>query len=723
MIRREPSELAGAPLGELPHATDPERLVLSRGNLFSVTVSTGDITPAGATELGLFYEDTRHLSHYELVLPGKPPTLLSSDTAEARMAQVDLVAGDVELAGLLGEPIHFLHIRRKQLLDDELVDQIVFTNYHRRPTVLEFEVHYGADFADVFEVRGARRPARGIQLPPNVGQDQIELRYRGLDGELYRTILRFSPPPEAIEPGRARLRIVLDVGESRVQEIVARPARGEGEPFVSSYPFDIRLRRAFREVEELRRDTTRVESDDTVFTRALDRALTDVFSLRILHDGRWIVGAGIPWFAAPFGRDSILTSTQLLPFAPALAAETLRFLAHHQGRTQDDAREEEPGKIMHELRRGEMARTREVPHSPYYGSVDATPLFVALAGDYMRWTDDRELLAGIWPNVRAAMDWIERRTDGGRRFLTYQRVAPRGLDNQGWKDSRDGVSFPDGRPAEPPIALVEVQGYVASAYRHGAELARVMGEEELAETWRARVEPFLRRLDEAFWNHESRYYAMALDGHGRQVPTLSSNPGHLLYCRAVPEERARRVAEVLFSPEMWSGWGIRTVARGQTVYNPVSYHNGSVWPHDNALAAQGLSRYGLGEQAVVILEALFSATEHLRNQRLPELFCGMARGEREFLVQYPVSCSPQAWAAGALFMTLAAALGLDADARGRRLRIWNPRLPARIGRVELHGMRVGRSRVSLRFACRGPRVHVDVLSIEGESLRVEIEIS
>ncbi len=710
----------------LPSVTDPDRLVMSRGNLFAVTTTRGNIAPAGARELGVFFQDTRHLSHYELVLPGGSPTLLSADAVSVTLTQIDLTATSVEFGRLLDEPVNFLHLRRKQHLDNEFIDQLVFTNYLEQPVDIDFEVRFAADFADIFEVRGAKRAERGEYLKPILARDAAVLAYRGRDGRLYQTHLHFAPEPRELASGLARFRLCLAPGEAQVQEIAVLPARAaiaEPVPSVrSGAAFDARVAVTRGEAMHFERRATRLRCDNRVVFNTLERALQDVHALRILHDGQWVVGAGIPWYAAPFGRDSIIASAQMLGFAPDLAAETLRFLGKYQGTKDDVGREEEPGKIMHELRRGEMAATGEIPHSPYFGTIDATPLYVVLAGEMWRWTADRHLLAEVWPNVKAAMAWIDRCTDEGSELLAYKRRTARGLDNQGWKDSRDGVPFPDGRRAVPPIALIEVQGYLVDAYRNGGRLAGVMGEHERAAAWTARVEPLRQRIEQVFWNEQTQFYALALDGSGRQVPTLTSNPGHLLWSRAVTPERAERIAEVLLGGNMFSGWGVRTLARGQAVYNPISYHNGTVWPHDNAIAGLGMARYGQRTSALRILDALLEASRSFRHQRLPELFCGMSRGEREFLVQYPVSCSPQAWAAGALFMLLQGVLGLDPDAPASRLRIWNPRLPPSIRRLELHDMRVGQSQVALRFARSGQRTHADVLEIKGAPLHVRVEI-
>jgi glycogen debranching enzyme len=695
-------------------------LVMSRGNVFSVVTEGGDIAPAGARDLGLFREDTRHLSLYRLALAGGAPARLSANTITPSLTQIDLTATGLEVGAFVDEPVNFLHIRRRQLLDEELVDHLVFTNHLDRAVDVAFALEFGADFADVFEVRGAQRARRGVSLDADVGADRVALGYRGLDGAVYRTSLRFTPAPASIGPALARYRLALEPGEARLVEVAIAPSR-DGVLARTPAPFDRRVEEAREEARAFRARGARLHADNRIVARTLRQALDDVRLLRILHGDRWIVGAGIPWFAAPFGRDALIASSQLLGFAPELAVETLRFLAAYQGRVDDPARDEEPGKIMHELRRGEMTRAGETPHAPYYGSIDATPLYAIVAGEAWRWHGDRAFLDEIWPAVTSSIGWLDRASAHGDRFVTYRRRAPRGLDNQGWKDSRDAIAFPDGRRAEPPIALVEVQGYAIDAYRRAAELARARGESVLASQWQARSERLRARLDDAFWVAESSYYALALDGTERRVPTIASNAGHLLWSRAVSPARARRITDVLLSEGMFSGWGVRTAARGQTIYNPLGYHTGTIWPHDNALAAMGMARYGLHREAMRVAVALLEATGHFPNGRLPELFCGLTRGARELIVHYPVSCSPQAWASGALFMLLHAVLGLDPDAPTGRLRIWNPMLPPMVARLDVRDLRVGDARVSLRFGRRGRRTHVDVLALDGP-LRVEIEM-
>ncbi len=735
---------------DLPHAAASGRLVLSHRNTFAVTTSRGEVTPPGARELGVFHDDTRYLSRWELELP-RPPTLLSSGTEGCLTSQVDLTTTDTEEGGLLDEPVQYLHVARRQVLDGAFQEEIVVTNHLGRPVCFDVAVRFGADWADVFEVRGARREARGRVLAPRVGGAHVVLGYLGRDRQTYRSRLDFHPAPRTLEAGGAegiaRYTLALAAGThatlgarltmTREEEAPAEatdrsdemaeacattPAALPTLPRANVQGFELVLSRARCAAATFRGRCAEVRCDDAGAERAFARALADVHALRVVHGDRTVVGAGIPWFAAPFGRDALLASLQLLPFAPDLARETLSFLGALQGTVDDAVREEEPGKILHELRRGELVRTGEIPHAPYFGSVDATPLYVILAAEAWTWSGNRRLLDAVWSHVVAAMGWLDARTGDGTRFLTYQRRSPRGLENQGWKDSRDGVSFPDGRRAQGPIALVEVQGYAAAAWRGAAMLARARGDDARAAAWEARVAPFVGMLDDAFWMPRAGFHALALDGSGRQVETLTSNPGHLLWCRAISDARAERVRNRLVGPELWSGWGIRTVGRGQTVYNPLSYHNGSVWPHDTALCALGFTRYGHGREAVAVTEGLLAASQHFALSRLPELFCGLDRGDGNFVVHYPVSCSPQAWASGALYMLLQACLGLSADAASGGLTIVDPALPTGIRRLDLLGVQVGEARVSLRFTRQGMRTFAEVLEVAGGALKVVIEV-
>jgi glycogen debranching enzyme len=448
------------------------------------------------------------------------------------------------------------------------------------------------------------------------------------------------------------------------------------------------------------RGTTAVNSDHELFNLVVKRSVSD---LRLLmNDGpgpdERYVAAGVPWFSTLFGRDSIITAIQALPFRPQLAVETLAVLAAYQATVDDPTRDAEPGKILHELRTGEMARAGELPHTPYYGSVDATPLWLILLGATFDWTGDRALLDRLWPNALAALEWIDRFGDrDGDGFVEYERRSDRGLVNQGWKDSSDAIRDRSGRQAVAPIALAEVQGYVFDAKRRLAVLARVRGDEALAARLESDAEVLRTRFEAAFWVEDQRYYAMALDGEKRPADAIGSNAGQCLWSGIVGADRARDVADRLFGPAMFSGWGIRTYGADQPGYNPIGYHTGTVWPHDTSLIAAGLKRYGFDEASNQLVSQIFEAAQRFPDYRLPELFCGFDRADATTPVPYPVACSPQAWAAGAPFLFLATMLGLQAHADRRELELRHPHLPDWLGKVTLTDLRVGDASVDLLF--------------------------
>ncbi len=712
--------------GGAPSSGTTEPIVLARGNSFVVVNRRGDIAPAGERDLGLFHEDTRHLSLLALDVSGGPATVLSAET-NGFANQIDLTLTDAAYGGFFADPQNFLHIRRRQLLDGGgFVERLSATNHLRRPVDVAFRYRFAADFLDIFEVRGARRQKHGTPLPTTRERDRLNFAYRGADGCHYHTDVRFIPEPTTVEGEAAIFRLRLQPGETTVLELAVRASRTAKEsvtPPPEWHPFDRRMNALKRAHVDFLAGVTRIECDNNRFAALLARALSDLDGLRLEVRGRRVVGAGIPWFAAPFGRDSIITSLSLLAVTPEFAVDTLRTLAAWQGERDDPWREEEPGKIFHELRRGEMTRAGEVPHSPYYGTIDATPLWLILLRETYRWTGDHALLEEMLPHAERALGWIDRRLARDDGLLKYHRTHTRGLENQGWKDSRDGVSFPDGTIATPPIALVEVQGYVIAALDAMATLLRRRRDAVGTARLRERAAQLRRRIDRDFWCERTQYWALALDGANRPVETITSNPGHLAFCRALPRERLPRLAEVLIDEGMYSGWGVRTLARGQAVFNPLSYHNGTVWPHDNALIAWGLALNGFGGEALRILEGLYAASLHYRDLRLPELFCGMARGEGDSLVHYPVSCSPQAWASAAFFLLITAALGIRPDAEHARLSVRNPRLPEFLRELCLYDMRIGGSFVLLRFERTADRTHVDLLGVRGDpSLKVVIEV-
>jgi glycogen debranching enzyme len=698
-------------------------LVLKEASLFLLTDALGNVTPPGACELGLFHQDTRVLSHYDLRVAGGRPDVLSSQAARVFASQIDLTVTDRAFGGVFSEPKNFLHIRREHLLGDFMTDRMVLTSYMGQTVEFWIDLAFAADFADIFEVRGVGRPARGQFYRPLVGEREVVWSYRGLDDVLRRTILRFSIAPNEVTGERARWLLALEPKGSVELEITITPVLGEARAPSPDRPFAERFRHIRTAYDQWHAHATGIRSDNEFFNATLRQAVTDLRALMIEHAGQTTISAGIPWFTAPFGRDALITGLQSLMVHPEIARHTLQFLAAYQGREVSEWTEEEPGKILHELRRGEMASCQEIPHVPYYGSVDSTPLFLVLLGELVRWSGDLGFARRMLPHAERALEWIDRYGDvDGDGFVEYSVRSARGLVNQGWKDSGDGVSFPDGEIPDPPIVLIEVQGYVFAAKNEMAELFGALGDFQRSSRLRAEAAALRQRINDAFWMEDRGYYALALDGRKRRVPTITSNPGHLLWAGVPTSEQARRMAAVLLADEMFSGWGIRTLARQQPVYNPLSYHNGTIWPHDNAMIALGLARYGLRREAATVFDALFDAALHFRYHRLPELFCGIWRGETDSPVAYPVSCSPQAWASGALFQMLQGLLGIEPDAQGRMLRLVHPYLPARFRFLDVHRMVVGGSRVSLQFNRHGERTMANVLDLDGEPLRVRIDI-
>ncbi len=715
-----PSASAGTPL-ELAPAHHVVPLVRARGAMFLVTTREGDVTPAGARELGLFHADTRYLSHWKLRVGDLDMVYLSDEVGSGTINQIDLMLAGIEAQEFLDDPSHFVHIRRRQLLDDDaFVEQLVFTNYLHKKLVFEVGLGFAADFADIFEVRGARRPRRGTLRAPEVFADRALIAYDGLDGRRYTTRVSFSPPPTVLLGHEARFMVELAPGERVSIEASVRPEAGAARA-PQRVPFFQRHARLEEEAHAFERSCTEFRCDVSSLEQALSRARSDMFAMRMRVDEHAVMGAGIPWFCCPFGRDSLLASYEALTLSPALAGETLRTLAAYQGTKDDPFTEEEPGKILHELRFGEMARTGETPHRPYYGSVDATPLFVVVLDATFEATADLPLVRELAPALRAALGWIDRKTANGSKLATYEKTTPLGLDNQAWKDSRAAVVTPSGVRALPPIAIAEVQGYCLDAYARGARLLALLGDEEGAARARERAQRFGALVEEQLWLEREQRYAYAVDGTGARIPTVVSNLGHLLWSRAASPERARQTADLLVSPPSFSGFGVRTLSAAHAAFNPLSYHNGTVWPHDNAIIARGLSFYGLFAHVATIAEGIFAALEAMTDRRLPELFCGMDRGGGG-LVRYPVACSPQAWAAAAPFLLLQSVLGMTLDAPDRRLHIREPRLPPPLTELRIERMQVGDSRVSLCFLQRDRRCDVDVLDVEGGELRTLIEL-
>jgi glycogen debranching enzyme len=697
---------------------------LKHDRLFLLADRYGNVTPPGNCALGLFEEDTRILSQYELRFAGTPPAHLSAASLQPYWAQIDLAVTDHAFGGNTWDPKHAVYARRELVLEDALVERLTLTNFLMRPIDFWVELGVGCDFADIFEVRGWRREGRGEFLAPLVDRDGIHFSYRGRDGTLIESEVCFHTAPDRIDRHAARWSFRLVPGQPlQLEWEIGTPRRRVRRDSVPSASFDHRRRRLAAGYDAWRDHCSRWTSDLEAFDATMRRAVDDLRSLYANTEGESVISAGIPWYSTVFGRDSIITSLETLAVNPRIAIDTLRYLARHQGARENTYTEEQPGKILHELRRGEMARSGEIPHVPYYGTIDATPLWLVLLHETWRWTGNTALVRELLPNARRALEWIDRYGDlDGDGFVEYARTSDRGLVNQGWKDSGDGVPFPDGRLPAPPIALGEVQGYVYDAKARAAALFEAVGDEETAARLRREAVQLRDRVLERFWLEELGTFALALDGEKRPIATVASNAGHLLWSRLPDAARARRVAETLLAPDMFCGWGIRTLSARHPVFNPMSYHNGSVWPHDNALIVMGMSHYGLGANALPVVGAAHDAAASEEISRLPELYCGMERLDAARPVLYPVSCSPQAWASGAMFLMLQGVLGILPDAGGGALHIRNPVLPSGLAELTITDLLVGDARVSIHFARHATRTLVNVLALEVNTLPLQVRI-
>jgi glycogen debranching enzyme len=715
------------------HSTSPRiddrTQVLKHGDMFAVFNRFGDIEAFGNGELGIYYRDTRFLSRLSLKLQHARPLLLGSTLKDNNMVlTVDVMNPDVWRNDELTIPRGTVHIFRSKFLWDGIChERFRIHNYADRNVDLSLAIELDADFADIFEVRGIQRKQRGRRLPTQVLADGLLLAYEGLDGCIRRTRIVFDPPPARLGESRIEYQLKL---EPRAEETYRcaihcelEVPRREPERRVikidsareTGPEYEEAVREQAASFERARTENPEILTSNEPFNNWLSRSLADLYMMRTDTPHGPYPYAGVPWFSTIFGRDGIITALETLWFNPAIARGVLAYLAATQATTANAEQDSQPGKILHEIRAGEMAALGEIPFSRYYGTIDATPLFIMLAGAYYERTGDLEFTRSIWPNVERALGWIDSHGDmDGDGFVEYLRYSAHGLANQGWKDAHDSVFHADGVFAQPPIALCEVQGYVYAAKIAAAGLAGLLGDTARGRELAEQAQTLRQRFDEAFWCDELSTYGLALDGEKKLCRISTSNPGHCLYTGIVNPNRASRLAASLSGDSLFSGWGVRTVATTEGRYNPMSYHNGSVWPHDNALIAAGLSRYGFKGEAVKIISGMFDASVFFGLHRLPELFCGFPRRPGEGPTLYPVSCSPQAWAAGAVFLLLQSCLGMQVKGMDRRLVFNNPLLPDYLKEIQIKGLRVGDASVDLLLARHGSDVGVNVLRREGK---------
>lgn len=684
---------------------------MKQGESFGVFDRGGAIHAEGLGELGLFHQGTRFLSAFEISIDDQSPLLLSSTVRRDNALIVDLTNPDVPGREMLRDTVHLF--ATSFLWEGAWYARLRLRNYSQKGIDLHLAIRFGADYADIFEVRGTPRQRRGQKLEPKVEGDTAVLGYAGLDGKTRRTRLTFSPAPTELTDSLATFALHLAArGERTIDLTVAFELGGE-TPRTAG--FVKAMERSAATLEARRAGTASVHTSNERFDDWIDRSAADLQMMATETRHGLYPFAGVPWYSTVFGRDGILTAFQCLWCDPGLARGVLGFLAANQAREVEPEKDAEPGKILHEMRKGEMANLGEVPFGCYYGTVDATPLFVMLAGAYWRRTGDRAFLESIWPNVERALEWIDRYGDlDGDGFVEYSRRSANGLTSQGWKDSFDSIFHRDGRLAEGAIALCEVQGYVYAARRAAAMLARLFSQDDHAQHLERQAEELREKFERDFWCEEISTYALALDGEKRPCAVRASNAGHSLLTGIASRPRAWRVAHTLLNESSFSGWGVRTLDANEVRYNPMSYHNGSVWPHDNSLIAYGMSRYGRKDGAVKVLTGLFEATQHFDLQRMPELFCGFRQRPHEGPTLYPVACAPQSWAAGAVFLLVQACLGLDVDAPSGKICLDRPELPACIDRLALDNLRVGDASVDLVFERYGKDVGVHLGRREGE---------
>lgn len=694
---------------------DERARVLKYGTLFSVFDHLGDIRTSGLGEQGLFFQGTRHLSEMVLHLWNARPLPLSS-TIETNnfLFNAHLTNLDVSRLDRVVIPRGTLHLQRSKFLwRGVCYEEFALANYGISPLSVPFSLILDADFADIFEVRGMQRPQKGERLEDQVKRDHLLLSYKGLDNTIRETRIQCDPVPKTISAAKLQFELELEPGENAIFHLtISCDSRTVHDSIGYS-----RAIVAARDEQKIVSETfPRICSSNSRFSDWVRRSAADLQMLIIGNPEVNYPYAGVPWFSTVFGRDGIVTALQMLWLSPWIAKGVLQYLAETQAKDFNPAIEAEPGKILHEMRRGEMAALGEIPFGRYYGSVDATPLFVILAGAYYERTGDRDFLLHLWPHLELALRWIDEFGDmDGDGFVEYAKRSSQGLVQQGWKDSNDSVFHADGMLAEAPIALCEVQGYVYAAKVAAARLSDILGYKEKCRTLEREAEKLRLHFEDAFWCDELSTYALALDGHKNPCRVRTSNAGHCLYTGIASSERARLVATTLLGSDSFSGWGIRTVASSsQARYNPLSYHNGSIWPHDNSMVASGLAKYGYKEMAGRILLGLLDASRWVELGRLPELFCGLERNRGEGPTLYPVACSPQAWAAGTVFLLIEACLGVSIQGDNNQIVFDRPYLPEGVPQLWIKGLCTNKGSVDVFVEHRNNAVRVEVTDQQGE---------
>jgi glycogen debranching enzyme len=683
--------------------------VIKENDVFFLTDEKGNIPQSHPYGLGLYTKDTRFLSEFSLRINGEEPVLLSSDAAENYMATILLTNPPIEKEGQVVLWRESVQIERKRFIyNGVLYETIKLKNYFPKQIQCEICLSFDVDFADMFVVRGFQTGKVGKRRGQTVDGNSLTFHYEGADGIYRATSITWDRPATSTrENGEVAFSFSLHHGEEQAVTLMIQPQIGEQTKKKIVMDKDIALRQLVASYDEWERNITKITTDYKPLQRLVDRGIADLrVLLTDLGYGPFPV-AGLPWFGVPFGRDSLIAALQMLPFYPQVAKGTLVTMAQYQGKKLDPWRDEQPGKIMHELRFGELANTNQVPFTPYYGTIDATPLFLVLLTEYVKWTRDFNMVYQLRPHIEAALNWIDVYGDrDGDGFVEYHRESSKGIANQGWKDSSDSIVHRNGGYAKSPIALVEVQGYVYQAKVGLVDIFEQLGETARAAKLRQEAEELKKKFDAAFWMEDVQFYAIALDSEKQQVGTITSNPGHVLFAGMLDKHRQNAVIETLLSPKMFSGYGIRTMAEGEAGYNPMSYHNGSIWPHDNSIILLGLSKLGKTKEVLTIIEGLIEAAAYFEYDRLPELFCGYSRSFGK-PVPYPVACSPQAWAAGTPLVFIQAMLGLFPNGLRKEIHL-SPILLDSMNVLKVENMAIGNGRLSLTVSREGNEMKIDI---------------
>jgi glycogen debranching enzyme len=699
---------------------DQKTIVLKEGDTFALFEIHGDIYQLSAGSQGIYHNGTRYLSKMELTIDGLKPLLLSSLPREDnQMIIVDLTNPDLNLNNTNAILRGTIYISRSKFLwQGAYHEKITFTNFGLEPTSFKVELKYDADFADIFEVRGATRPRKGQRSPAMKLDDGVCFAYKGLDNITRETKVHLNPTPKFISGEVMRYEFNLNPKDEVAIEITAAFTEGYNEHEVLN--FDASKNAMNTRMDKVRDYCAGILTSNEQFNEWINRSRNDLITMTTRTPHGLYPYAGIPWYSTAFGRDGIITAFECLWVEPELSKGVLKYLAQTQAKDFNDFQDAEPGKIFHETRGGEMAELGEIPFKLYYGTIDATPLFICLAGAYLERTNDLETLSLIWPNIEKALYWIDHYGDiDNDGFVEYKTKSSKGLTNQGWKDSYDSIFHEDGKLADEPIALCEVQGYVYDAKVNASAIARSLGFEDKAIELQQQADKLKEDFNEKFWSESKQIYVLALDGHKHPCNVISSNAGHCLFSGIATPERAHLTARNLLSENMFSGWGIRTIAESEARYNPMSYHDGSIWPHDNAIIAYGFSRYDLMDEVSKILSAAFDTAVHADDYRLPELFCGFDRIKGQGPTSYPVACVPQAWSVGAIFLILQACLGMKIKAAENTISFSHPVLPAFLKEITISNLRINDKQVILQIRKSKAGIDVTLLN-QGTDVKIEV---